>query len=600
MRLNPSNKLAISIFLAYLSLLPFFATAQGAKNAIQLDGINDYVEFSNNNRGITNQITVEAWIKTNSMGHHHIVSKYDRDSENGFQLLIQNGKACLAGRDGSGSYRLSGYSTTIVADNNWHHIAGVVHEGTWIIYVDGIMQNRLETGYANSVLNSNENLLLGNYYYEYLGNHFYAGQIDEVRLWKRALTEDEIRQNMCRTLPADIPDLIAYYKLDNIAGGIIVDHSSLKRNGRLVQTTPAVAAITSGAPIGDKSFYRYTTIWDAPLEMVTDIANFSVSNVDPLIEGFHIYTILSTPASTTGIGSPEQVSEYYGVFKIGDTSKKYKVNYEQAAQTCGGNLYRRADNAVTSWNQVADTTASPIVLYTSSANYGEFAATSKAAPSVKINGPSTVCAGSTATLRASYQGTGEILWSTGETSSEITITKGGQYWVEVTSAGGCTTREELEVSFTEEPVLALPSEVFTCHGEPVMLNAIAAGASYSWSNGQTTPSISATTPGIYTVAITIKDCRFVREVVVSNDECPTVPNIITPNGDGKNDAFVVVGVEKNTMELKILNRWGKAVYTSASYDNDWQATDIPAGIYYYQLTSSRTQKIYKGWLEVMK
>ena len=394
---------------------PFSCIAQGAVGALQFDGINNYVEFSNHNRGMTNEVTVEAWIKTNSTGHHHVVSKYDRDAERGFQLLIQNGRACLAGRDGSGSYRLSGYSSTFVADNQWHHLAGVVREGTWKIFVDGVLQNQLRTGYSSTILANNENLLLGNYYYIHLGNHYYKGQVDEVRVWKKGLTEEEIRQNMCRSLASSTPDLTGYFKLDNITNGEVIDHSPQKLNGSLTNMNYSTAWVISGAPIGDQSVYRYTTKWESSLEMVTDYANFSVTKVDPAINGFHLYSIQSPPATTNGIGTPGEVKEYYGLFKVGAADKKYKVYFKQYGMDCGGLLYRRKDNSGTNWNVVADTTSSPIMLYTTSANYGEYAATSQSAPSVKITSSGDFCPGSTATLTASYQGRGKILWNTGET-----------------------------------------------------------------------------------------------------------------------------------------------------------------------------------------
>lgn len=313
---RPTFKNITPLFLLYLILSPFICSAQGAGGAIRLDGSDDYAEFSNNNRGITNQLTVEAWIKTNSFGHHHIVSKYDRDSENGFQLLVQKGKACLAGRDGSGNYRMSGYSTAIVTDNNWHHLAGVVHEGSWMIYVDGILQNQLITGYTTTVLDSSEKLLLGNYYYEYLGNHFYSGQVDEVRIWKKALSAEEIRKNMCRTLPADALDLVAYYKLDNIAGGAIVDHSSLKLNGRLMNTSPAVAAVTSGAAIGNLSTYRYADNWSNEIIDLEgpDGSRIGIDSMGSNTVGLHIYYVSARPNSTQGIQTSCEVDFYYGVF----------------------------------------------------------------------------------------------------------------------------------------------------------------------------------------------------------------------------------------------------------------------------------------------
>ena len=263
-------------------------------------------------------------------------------------------------------------------------------------------------------------------------------------------------------------------------------------------------------------------------------------------------------------------------------------------------LYRRQDNTNTNWRLVADTTTSPIMLYNTSASYGEFAATSGPAPTVKISGPTNSCSGAATTLQIPNQGSGNIRWSTGETSTAIKVAISGTYWVEVTYDTGCVARDEVQVSITNEPMPSLPVEAFTCYGEPVILDATTEGAVYRWSNGETTPKISVTTPALYTVEISLKDCQYVREVLVSNDECPAIPNIITPNGDGKNDKFEVQGVEQNTLELKIHNRWGKVVYQTKGYDNSWSGSDMPAGIYYYQLSSSRTERIYKGWIEVVR
>ncbi|MFT2008777.1 LamG-like jellyroll fold domain-containing protein [Pontibacter sp. 13R65] len=67
--------------------------------------------------------------------------------EHGYHLIIQNGKAAFNGSDGVGIYRESGYSQKSINDNNWHHLAGVCNNGTWQIYVDGVFESELITGY---------------------------------------------------------------------------------------------------------------------------------------------------------------------------------------------------------------------------------------------------------------------------------------------------------------------------------------------------------------------------------------------------------------------------------------------------------------------
>lgn len=81
---------------------------------------------------------------------------------------------------------------------------------------------------------------------------------------------------------------------------------------------------------------------------------------------------------------------------------------------------------------------------------------------------------------------------------------------------------------------------------------------------------------------------------------PFIPNIITPNQDNLNDAFVLKNVDLTGFALQIFNRWGNLVYETKSYKNDWDAKENTAGIYYYLLRNSTTKQTYKGWLEVVK
>lgn len=63
-----------------------------------------------------------------------------------------------------------------------------------------------------------------------------------------------------------------------------------------------------------------------------------------------------------------------------------------------------------------------------------------------------------------------------------------------------------------------------------------------------------------------------------------IPNVITPNGDGKNDTFRIVGLESfMTKKLRIFNRFGNEVYRSDDYQNDWAGNGLNEGTYFYYL-----------------
>ena len=72
-----------------------------------------------------------------------------------------------------------------------------------------------------------------------------------------------------------------------------------------------------------------------------------------------------------------------------------------------------------------------------------------------------------------------------------------------------------------------------------------------------------------------------------------VPDIMTPNGDGVNDAFMVEGIHRfPANELTVFNRWGREVYNTENYANDWEGTwngnPLPDGTYFYLLTNKAT------------
>ncbi|MFC7525539.1 Calx-beta domain-containing protein, partial [Parapedobacter sp. GCM10030251] len=76
-----------------------------------------------------------------------------------------------------------------------------------------------------------------------------------------------------------------------------------------------------------------------------------------------------------------------------------------------------------------------------------------------------------------------------------------------------------------------------------------------------------------------------------------IANIFTPNGDGLNDRFEIIGMEGfDKAEVVVFNRWGNEIYRHNDYDNSWGGGDIPEGTYYYVLTlhKGNTKQVEKG------
>jgi gliding motility-associated-like protein len=66
-----------------------------------------------------------------------------------------------------------------------------------------------------------------------------------------------------------------------------------------------------------------------------------------------------------------------------------------------------------------------------------------------------------------------------------------------------------------------------------------------------------------------------------------IPSAFTPNGDGKNDQFAIMGINYKNFVQKIFTRWGQPVFESVNRNfwdgTDWNGNKAPAGNYVYQI-----------------
>ena len=62
----------------------------------------------------------------------------------------------------------------------------------------------------------------------------------------------------------------------------------------------------------------------------------------------------------------------------------------------------------------------------------------------------------------------------------------------------------------------------------------------------------------------------------------SIPNFISPNGDGINDAFVITGIEQTPVNhLIVFNRHGTIVFECSHYQNRWSGENVSEGVYFY-------------------
>jgi uncharacterized protein (TIGR02145 family) len=120
-------------------------------------------------------------------------------------------------------------------------------------------------------------------------------------------------------------------------------------------------------------------------------------------------------------------------------------------------------------------------------------------PSVNLGADKSICINSATTLDAGTNAA-TYLWSTGAVSQQISAVIPGTYSVAVSNACGNAT-DEIVITNKPATVVNLGSDQGLCSGGSIVLNAGNVGATYLWSNGSTTQSITVTTPGNYSVDV---------------------------------------------------------------------------------------------------
>ena len=92
-------------------------------------------------------------------------------------------------------------------------------------------------------------------------------------------------------------------------------------------------------------------------------------------------------------------------------------------------------------------------------------------------------------------------------------------------------------------------------------------------------------------------------IASESSNCLIIPTAFSPNNDGKNDVWLIEGLDV-TLEnnVEIYNRWGALLYQNAAYQNDWDGKingkDLPTSGYFYIVTIS--EQTYTGPLAIIR
>jgi hypothetical protein len=225
--------------LMVLSFVPHHQAFAQVEGSVSFPGgAGNYISIPDNpTLDITGAITVEAWINiSSSVLGGAIVCKGSGGGGEAYCLDLGAGALGTACARfyvrNTSTIGICGHQTVINA-NTWYHLAGVYNGSTVTLYINGVATNAPNT-YNGGILTNDHIVSIGSRQSGSGTYDFYVqGMIDEVRIWNIARTSAEINNSMYCQIAANSSGLVAYYRLNEGSGTIAADAAGGDNNGTL-------------------------------------------------------------------------------------------------------------------------------------------------------------------------------------------------------------------------------------------------------------------------------------------------------------------------------------------------------------------------------
>lgn len=209
-------------------------------------------------------------------------------------------------------------------------------------------------------------------------------------------------------------------------------------------------------------------------------------------------------------------------------------------------------------------------------------------------------------------------WTIGKNTKDLSNVKAGTYLVMISDANGCTLQDTTKLVQPDSLYIQLSSPLLS-NGHNISFNNGSDGAinlnvnggvtpyTYLWSNSVPAKDQTNLIAGTYYVTVVDDNgCKVKGEIKLTEPLILEMPSGFSPNMDGKNDYFVVHGIEAYPdNKLTIFNRWGNVVYTKSGYNNEWRGVgnsgmDLPDATYFVILEVDGGKIVLKGYVELRR
>lgn len=524
--------------------------------AVSLGGNNNpgyvYVPSLNMN---TNTLTITAWVKPDSIQPDYSSIFMLEDLGAGFNFREGNNTLGYHWPDGAWWWD----SNLTVPAGQWSFVAMVVTPTGISLYVNGVKATHAFT--VPAVDFSATTARIGNYHG--WGDRYVKGKIDEVAVYKRSLSQAELRLLMHLTqVPANDSTLVMYYQF-NEANGAVLDrahlyHGALANSAARVNSTiPAAGGVSASQTINTAGTYTFGN---------TGASLSFGGGTRPA--GEVIFSRLNWKPDTLPACSAYASANHYWIADNYGTNQTFSAALNL---TLGGitvpalanlpdtsyTLFRRTTNAEGPvWgsgmghpSSVAQGTAGSFAFNSSNAvtQLGQFVVTNPMTNQI-ITGSSTGCINAVSVYNVASAPGVTYTWSiptsngiiqSGQGTASVAVkwTSGttGTLRLNIDAGGACTGTAQKIIALQSAQTLSAYSYNTGCGGASGEINLSVAGGvspfTYLWSGNQTTQDLTGLTQGTYTVSVTSNiGCIVTGSYVVDSSGTPSPPhNLVATN-----------------------------------------------------------------------
>jgi len=167
----------------------------------QFDGINDFINITNSSiLNLTDNFTIAGWINIHglppTLGRANLIGNYNFFTR-GYTINIHSGGSFEFGVSNStGNWNSVVFGTfpTTMNYDQWYYVVGVIDNGVIYSYRNGVLRNTKDI--ITTIKSATNSFKIG----YGIGGQYFNGTIDEVRIWNRSLSAEEINQSYMSNL----------------------------------------------------------------------------------------------------------------------------------------------------------------------------------------------------------------------------------------------------------------------------------------------------------------------------------------------------------------------------------------------------------------